>query len=57
MSSKKILQELRLLANCGSQEDFRRHTNNKGYRQMKNGKPENQMRKLAEKLNIRYGSK
>lgn len=35
----------------------RRHHNNKGYRQIKSGKPEKQMRQLAKKMNIKYGRK
>lgn len=33
----------------------RRHHNNKGYRQIKNGKPRKQMKRLSEKLGIPYG--
>lgn len=32
----------------------RRHHNNKGYRQIKNGTPEKQMRRLAKRLGIPY---
>lgn len=35
----------------------RRHHNRNGYRQIKNGKPEKQMRALARKLGIPYGFK
>lgn len=33
----------------------RRHHNNKGYRQIKNGRPEKDMRNLARRLGIPYG--
>lgn len=35
---------------------FRKHHNNKGYRQIKNGKPAKQMKALAKKMGIKYGS-
>lgn len=34
----------------------RKHHNNKGLRQIHNGKPTKQMRLLAKKLNIPYGT-
>ena len=33
----------------------RRHHSNKGYRQIKNGHPEKQMRRLAKKMGVPYG--
>ena len=36
---------------------FRRHHNNKGYRQIKNGTTERQIKQIARKLNIPYGDK
>lgn len=32
----------------------RKHHNNKGYRQIKNGKPAKQMKRLAKKLKIKF---
>jgi hypothetical protein len=34
----------------------RRHHNNKGYRQIKNGTPAKQMKKLAKKMKVKYGN-
>jgi len=36
---------------------FRRHHNNKGLAQIKNGKPEKQMRLLAKKMRVAYGKR
>ena len=33
----------------------RRHHNNNGFRQIRNGKPEKQMRLLAKKMKVKYG--
>lgn len=35
----------------------RRHHNNKGLRQIKRGKPEKQVRRMAKKLGIKYANK
>lgn len=35
---------------------FRRHHNNKGYRQIKNGKCAKSLKIIAKKLKIRYGN-
>lgn len=36
---------------------FRRHHNNKGYRQIKNGRTRKQVRLIAKKLKLKYGNK
>ncbi len=36
---------------------FRRHHNNKGYRQIKNGQTINQVKRIAKKLNLKYEKK
>lgn len=35
---------------------FRRHHNNKGYRQIKRGRCEEQVRRIAKKLKLKYES-
>ena len=36
---------------------LRKHHNNKGYRQIKNGGPSKQMRRLAKKLKVKFSGK